>query len=71
MTSARIAALVPMLDTSERVPGKNYREIGGMPLYHHVVKALLACKSISEIAIDTDGVRILFWRTAGICAKPV
>ncbi len=59
MTSARIAALVPMRHTSERVPGKNYREIGGMPLYHHVVKALLACKSISEIAIDTDSPVIL------------
>jgi len=39
---------------SERVPGKNYRPFAGAPLYHHIVKNLLACSSISEVVIDTD-----------------
>jgi hypothetical protein len=31
-------AIVPMRHNSERVPGKNYRPLGGIPLYHHVVR---------------------------------
>ncbi len=50
----RIAALVPMRHSSERVPGKNYRDFAGVPLYHRIVKSLLACSSIDVIAIDTD-----------------
>ena len=53
MTS-RIVALVPMRHHSERVPGKNYRDFAGKPLYHHIVQSLLACSRISEVVIDTD-----------------
>jgi CMP-N-acetylneuraminic acid synthetase len=49
-----IVALAPMRHTSERVPGKNYRDFGGLPLYHHIVRALLACGRIRKIVIDTD-----------------
>lgn len=52
--SARIAALLPMRHSSERVPGKNYRVLAGRPLYHHIVLALQICPSIDEIVIDTD-----------------
>ena len=48
------AALVPMRHSSERVPGKNYRQFGDAPLFHHVVRTLLECPSIDEILIDTD-----------------
>ncbi|RMG83439.1 MAG: acylneuraminate cytidylyltransferase family protein, partial [Bacteroidetes bacterium] len=41
--SKKIAALVPMRHSSERVPGKNYRDFAGKPLYHHVIESLLAC----------------------------
>lgn len=51
---AKVVALVPMRHTSVRVPGKNYRDLGGMPLYHHVVRMLMACPSVSAIVIDTD-----------------
>lgn len=54
MTRPRIVALVPMRHSSERVPGKNYRQIAGRPLYHHIISSLLACPAIDEIAIDTD-----------------
>ncbi len=50
----RIVALVPMRHDSERVPGKNYRPLAGVPLYHHIVKNLLACPHIEEVVIDTD-----------------
>ncbi|MEJ7783707.1 MAG: acylneuraminate cytidylyltransferase family protein [Solirubrobacteraceae bacterium] len=50
----RIAAFVPMRHDSERVRGKNYRPLGGRPLYHHIVSSLLACAEIDEVVIDTD-----------------
>lgn len=51
---SKIAALVPMRHSSERVPGKNYRDFAGVPLYHRVVHSLLACSSIDTVVIDTD-----------------
>lgn len=50
----RIVALVPMRHCSERVSGKNYRELDGRPLFHHIVGTLLKVPSISEVVIDTD-----------------
>ena len=47
-------ALVPMRHSSERVVGKNYRPLGGLPLYHHVVRTLLAVDEIDQVVIDTD-----------------
>jgi CMP-N-acetylneuraminic acid synthetase len=55
----KIAAIVPMRHSSERVPGKNYRDFAGKPLYHHVVESLLACPSITQVVIDTDSPVIL------------
>jgi CMP-N-acetylneuraminic acid synthetase len=52
MTS--VTAMVPMRHSSERVPGKNYRPLGGVPLYHHVIRALLAVPEITQVVIDTD-----------------
>jgi CMP-N-acetylneuraminic acid synthetase len=54
MNDARIVALVPMRDQSERVPGKNYRLFAGRPLYHVIVEVLLGCPQIAEVVIDTD-----------------
>ena len=50
----KIIALVPMRHESERVPGKNYRPFAGRPLYHHVIRSLMASGSINGILIDTD-----------------
>jgi CMP-N-acetylneuraminic acid synthetase len=44
---------------SERVPGKNYRPFAGRPLYHHIVRSLLACPAINEVVIDTDSTVIM------------
>ena len=50
----KIVALLPMRHNSERIPGKNYREFAGFPLYQHILNNLLACESITEVVIDTD-----------------
>jgi len=49
-----LIALIPMRHASERVAGKNYRELAGRPLYHHIVEALRASPSVDRIVIDTD-----------------
>jgi CMP-N-acetylneuraminic acid synthetase len=50
----RTVAVVPMRHNSERVPGKNYRSLAGIPLFHHVVRMLSAVPEIDLIVIDTD-----------------
>ena len=47
-------ALVPMKAHSVRIPLKNVRVIGGRPLYHYIMEALLACPLIERVVIDTD-----------------
>jgi CMP-N-acetylneuraminic acid synthetase len=49
-----VVALVPMRHTSERVPGKNYRQFNGVPLFHRIVSTLLAVKRVERVVIDTD-----------------
>ncbi|MFM8857485.1 MAG: cytidylyltransferase domain-containing protein [Actinomycetota bacterium] len=51
---ARTVAIVPMRNNSERVPGKNYRLLAGIPLYHHVIRTLISVPQIDTVAIDTD-----------------
>ena len=55
----RLVAVVPMRHNSERVPGKNYRDLGGKPLFHWVVDTLLAIPAIDEVVIDTDSPTII------------
>jgi CMP-N-acetylneuraminic acid synthetase len=49
-----VIALVPMRHHSERVPGKNFRLLGGRPLYAHILSALENCAEIGRIVVDTD-----------------
>ena len=55
----RTVAIVPMRHNSERVPGKNYRPLAGIPLYHHVIRTLSAVPEIDSIVIDTDSDAII------------
>jgi len=50
----KFVALVPMRHHSQRVPGKNYRDLAGKPLYQHIIEMLLAVPEINEIVVDTD-----------------
>ena len=52
--SPSIVAIVPMRHDSERVAGKNYRPLGGRPLFHHILETLAACPRIARTVIDTD-----------------
>ncbi len=50
----RIVALVPMRHQSDRVPGKNFRELAGSPLFAYILRSLEKVEQISEIVVDTD-----------------
>ncbi|WP_183579104.1 cytidylyltransferase domain-containing protein [Mucilaginibacter sp. X5P1] len=54
MSAYKLTAIVPMRHSSERVPGKNYRDFAGKPLFHHIVSSLLDCSLIDKVVIDTD-----------------
>ena len=49
-----LVAFVPMRHASERVVGKNYRPLGGRPLFHHIISTLLDVPQIDKVVIDTD-----------------
>ena len=49
-----IIALVPMRHHSQRVPGKNFRQLAGKPLFHHILNTLQKCPEIDQILVDTD-----------------
>ena len=55
----KIVALVPMRHDSQRVKGKNYRQLAGKPLYQHILSTLLNCPEISEVVVDTDSQPIM------------
>lgn len=49
-----IYAIVPIKHNSERVPGKNYKDFNGKPLFYWIINTLLNCNYINKIIIDTD-----------------
>lgn len=54
-----VTALLPIKEHSERVPGKNFREFCGKPLYHNIVHTLDRTYAVDEILIDTDSYRVI------------
>lgn len=54
MSKFKIVALVPMRHHSQRVPGKNFRELDGKPLFHYILKTLGQCSEISQVVVNTD-----------------
>ena len=49
-----VVAFMPMRHSSERVPGKNYRELDGAPLFHHMLRTLEEVPAVTTVLIDTD-----------------
>lgn len=49
-----IVALLPMKAHSERVSGKNFRDMNGKPLYQWILDTLLSIDEIDRIVINTD-----------------
>jgi CMP-N-acetylneuraminic acid synthetase len=52
-------ALLPMKAHSERVTGKNFRNMAGKPLFRWILDSLLAVESIDQIVINTDAKEVL------------
>ena len=50
----KICAILPIKHNSTRVPGKNYRDFNGKPLFMHILNTLLDCDVINNIVIDTN-----------------
>lgn len=50
----KVVALLPIKQNSERVKGKNFRELCGKPLYQWILETLLSCNNIKKVVIDTD-----------------
>ena len=50
----KIAALLPLKANSERIPGKNFKNIAGKPLFRWMLDTLLAVPEIDSVIINTD-----------------
>tara|TARA_B100000963_G_C22563334_1_gene642482 strand:- start:183 stop:836 length:654 start_codon:yes stop_codon:yes gene_type:complete len=49
----KIVCIVPIKKKSERVRGKNFKKINGIPLYQFTLRKLNSCK-FHEVYVDTD-----------------
>ena len=49
-----ICAILPIKHKSSRIPGKNYRDFNGKPLFTVILDTLIKCKIFNEIIIDTN-----------------
>lgn len=58
MASHKLVALLPMKAHSERVPGKNFRQLGDKPLYAWILDVLLSVESIDTVVINTDALAL-------------
>lgn len=54
----KVAATIPIKIRSTRVPGKNFRDLNGKPLYKHVINNCVLSNSFTEIYVDTDSSEI-------------
>lgn len=52
--SSNLTALLPMKAHSSRVPGKNYKELHGKPLFRWILDTLLELDFVDLILINTD-----------------
>jgi len=51
----RTLAIIPARKDSKRLPGKNFKELGGLPLFTHSVNyGRINSEIIDEIIISTD-----------------
>lgn len=51
-----VTAILPIKSNSERVVGKNFRELGGRPLYTWLLETLQKCREVDQIIVDTDSI---------------
>ena len=53
-------ALLPMKAHSERVSGKNFRQLAGKPLFKWILDSLLSVEVIDQVVINTDARDLLY-----------
>ena len=56
----KIIALLPMKLNSSRVPGKNFKEFCGKPLFRWTLDSLINIPEINKVIINTDAKEVLF-----------
>ncbi len=56
---AHVTAMVPIKKHSERLPGKNFRDFNGRPLYHWILDELEAVDAIDRIVVNTDADEVI------------
>ncbi|MDD5629895.1 MAG: acylneuraminate cytidylyltransferase family protein [Elusimicrobia bacterium] len=54
-----IVALLPLKAHSDRIPGKNFRDFQGKPLFRWMLDTLLSVPEISKVVLNTDARAIL------------
>lgn len=52
--SNKLAAIVPIKKLSQRVPGKNFRQLGDKPLYEWVIGTLQNLEFVERIVVNID-----------------
>ena len=57
-TITRVLGIIPARHASTRFPGKPLALIGGKPLVQHVVERCQQAKTIAEVIVATDDIRI-------------
>ena len=50
----RTCIIIPIKHSSNRVPGKNYRDFNGKPLMKIVLNTIIQSKLLDTIVIDTN-----------------
>lgn len=55
----KVIALLPMKANSNRVKGKNFRDLSGKPLFRWILDTLLSIDLIDQIVINTDAEKLL------------
>jgi CMP-N-acetylneuraminic acid synthetase len=55
----RVVALIPAKAQSRRLPGKNMKQLVGLPLFMHGVRVALAAGEIEQVYVSSDSPEIL------------
>ena len=55
----RVVALLPMKANSERIPGKNFKQFHGKPLFSWILSTLLELEEIDQVVINTNAREVL------------
>lgn len=53
-----LTAIVPIKERSERLPGKNFKELNGKPLFYWTLNALLQAQHVSRVVVDADSDKV-------------